>query len=527
MKIRKNNLFAQNQNWVRAIIIVILALGIFFRFVNLDKKAYWYDETFTSLQLSGYTPEEVTEQILDGREIGIEDLHRYQYPHPDSEKTVIDTIQGVATIEPQLTPLYFVMVRYWTQWFGNSIAVIRSFSAVISLLVFPAVYWLCLELFRSPLTGWIAMALLAVSPFHVLYAQEARPYSLWTVTILLSSASLLRAMRRQSQGSWITYGVTVVIGLYSFLFSALVFIGHGIYVVITERFRFNKTVVYYMSASIVGFVFVMPWLYSVSLKASQLGSKNDWRAKPISLFGYLYKWVRSISLFFADFSLDESSRLIYLIPFAIFLLTLLALVGYSIYFLFRNSPERVWLFVSTLSAIPALMLILPDLILGGQRALVTRYLIPTFLGIQLAVAYLLATKVSHVSAKLWQQKLWKVSMVALLSIGVLSCVSISQSAVWWNKADDNIHHKLAPMINQAEKPVVISDAWFPRVLSFSHQLEPKVRFQLVVEPDVPKISKRFSKVFLYQPSPNLREQLEKEYSIEPIEKPWLWRLKQK
>lgn len=39
------------------------------------------------------------------------------------------------------------------------------------------------------------MALIAVSPFHVLYAQEAREYSLWTVTILLSSAALLRAMR--------------------------------------------------------------------------------------------------------------------------------------------------------------------------------------------------------------------------------------------------------------------------------------------------------------------------------------------
>jgi len=298
-------------------------------------------------------------------------------------------------------------------------------------------------------------------------------------------------------------------------------------VVITERFRFNKTLLSYLSASIVGFIFFTPWLYMVSLKASKLSSTNDWRAQPTSLFGYLYKWERSISLFFVDFSLDESSPLIYLIPFALFLLSLLALVGYSIYFLFRNSPERVWLFISTLIAIPALMLILPDLILGGQRALVTRYLIPTFLGIQLAVAYLFATKVSHVSAKRWQQKLWKGSMVALLSIGVLSCVSISQSAVWWNKADDNIHHTLAPMINQAEKPVVISDAWFPRVLSFSHQLEPKVQFQLVVEPDVPKISDRFSNVFLYQPSQNLREQLEKEYSIEPIEKPWLWRLKQK
>lgn len=525
MKIIKKYSFAHNL--LITTIIALLALGIFFRFVNLDKKAYWVDEAFTSLQLSGYTPEELTEQILDGREIGLEDLYRYQYPEPDSGKTVIDTVTGLATIEPQLPPLYFVMVRYWTQWFGKSVAVIRSVSAIISLLAFPAVYWLCWELFRSSLTGWIAMALLAVSPFHVLYAQEARPYSLWTVTILLSSASLLQAMRWQTQKSWITYGVTMVLGFYSYLFSALVFIGHGIYVVITERLRFHKTVISYLSTSLVGFLFLMPWLYMVLLNGSQLWSKNDWRAQPISLLRYFWKWIRSISLFFGDFNLDENSPVIYLIPFLIFLLILLALVGYSIYFLFQNSPERVWLFLLTLMATPAFVLILPDLILGGRRAVVTKYLIPTFLGIQLAVAYLFATKLSHISSKLWQYKLWKVSLMTLLSIGVLSCVSIAQSEVWWFKGDENIHHRLAPMINQAKQPVVISDVDYPKMLSFSHQLKPKVRFQLVVEPDIPIISDRFSDVFLYQPSQNLRNQLEKKYSIEAIEKPWLWRLKPK
>ncbi|MBE9127200.1 MULTISPECIES: glycosyltransferase family 39 protein [unclassified Coleofasciculus] len=523
MKTTKKYLLTQSS--LRAIIVVLLALGVFFRFVNLDQKAYWYDETFTSLQLSGYTAEEVTEQIIDGREIGLEDLNKYQYPAPDSEKTVIDTIEGVAKIEPQLTPLYFVMVRYWVQWFGNSVAITRSFSAVVSLLVFPCIYWLCLELFRSPLTGLIAMALMAVSPFHVLYAQEARPYSLWTVTILLSSASLLRAMRLQSIGSWIIYAGTVVLGLYSFLFSALVSIGHGIYILITERFRLSKKLIAYLTTSLAGFLFFVPWIYIVSLKASKLANKSQ---EPISLFGYIFKWVRSISLFFADFSLNESSPLVYLIPFSFVLLMVLALVSYSIYFLFRNSPERVWLFVLTLIATPALALILPDLIFGGQRSLVTRYLIPTFLGIQLAVAYLFATKLTPTASKLCSQKLWKGGIVVLISIGVLSSVNISQSEVWWNKADDNIHHTLASIINQAKKPVVISDDWFPNVLSFSHQLEPKVRFQLVIEPNIPEIGDDFSDVFLYKPSQNMKTELSKKYTLKNINKTnQVWRIDKK
>lgn len=239
--------------------VTLLALGIFFRFVNLDQKAYWFDETSTSLQISGYTDSEVTQQVLDGRVIGIKDLQKYQYPNP--EKGAIDTIKGLAEKEPQLTPLYFVMARFWVQWFGNSVAVTRSLSALISLLAFPGVYWLCMELFGSPLTGWIAIALICVSPFHVLYAQEARPYALWTVAILLSDASLLQAIRLQTKRSWGIYAATVILGLYSYLFSALVFIGHGIYVVVIERKRSSKTLIAYVIASLIGTITFVPWIF--------------------------------------------------------------------------------------------------------------------------------------------------------------------------------------------------------------------------------------------------------------------------
>lgn len=153
-------------NWLRVFIVLLLVLGVFFRFANLGLKVYWEEEAFTSLRISGYTESELIQQVFKGQEIGIENLQKYQRPNP--EKSVIDTIKGLAVEEPQHTPLYFIMVRLWVQLFGNSVAVTRSLSAVISLLVFPCVYWLCRELFESPLTAWIAVALIAVSPFHVL-----------------------------------------------------------------------------------------------------------------------------------------------------------------------------------------------------------------------------------------------------------------------------------------------------------------------------------------------------------------------
>jgi hypothetical protein len=65
-------------------------------------------------------------------------------------------------------------------------------------------------------------ALIAVSPFHVAYSQQAREYSLWTLLILISSALLLRGLRTGKLFLFVLHGVTVSLGLWSFTLFALV-----------------------------------------------------------------------------------------------------------------------------------------------------------------------------------------------------------------------------------------------------------------------------------------------------------------
>jgi uncharacterized membrane protein len=230
--------------WLRFGLIIILILGIFFRFVNIDKKLYWLDETHTSMRIAGYTPQEVRSNLYTGNLISPLDIQKYQ--RLNSERGVIDTVNALATESPQHPPLYYVMARLWAQCFGDSVAAIRSLSAVISLLAFPCMYWLCLELFHSPLVGWLGMGLIAVSPFHVLYAQEARQYSLWTVTILLSSAALLQAIRVKTKLSWGVYTIALALGFYTFPFTIFVATGHAIYVCVNEKFRLSKTSIAYL-----------------------------------------------------------------------------------------------------------------------------------------------------------------------------------------------------------------------------------------------------------------------------------------
>ncbi|NET91136.1 MAG: hypothetical protein F6K45_24105, partial [Kamptonema sp. SIO1D9] len=179
----------------RWLILFVLLLGIFFRFLNLDGKLYWHDEVHTSLRINGYNSQEVIVEVFTGEVTTIDNLLKFQLP--SSEKTLSDTISALLT-HPEHPPLYYLLAHFWVQLFGGSVAVTRSLSAIISLLAFPCLYWLCRELFNSQLIAWIAIILFAVSPVHVLYAQEAREYSLWTVTILLTSATLLRAKRKKS-----------------------------------------------------------------------------------------------------------------------------------------------------------------------------------------------------------------------------------------------------------------------------------------------------------------------------------------
>ncbi|ACB53961.1 unknown [Crocosphaera subtropica ATCC 51142] len=508
--------------WSRFVIITLIVIGIFCRIINLDTKAYWYDETFTSFQLSGYSSEEVTNQILDGREIGIEELQQYQNPQKDSQKTVVDTVKRIAIVEPQLTPLYFILLRFWTQWLGDSIAVIRSLSVMFSLFTLPLMYWLAKQLFQSSIIAWMSVVLLAISPIHVLYAQEARPYSLYTLATLLSSVLFLQAIKLKNYQSWFLYAISVTFGLYSFFLTCLVYFSHGIYIILTEGLRLSQNLRRFVASMIFGIVTFIPWIYLIV--QGKEGIEKRFTSEQISIVRYLIKWIRNLTLFFVDFDLDPSSPKVYLIPFSFLLLLIIGLIFYSLYFLYVNGDKISRTFIFSSFFVPLISLLIIDLLLGTNRITVTRYLIPYFIGVHLAVAYLLVRKNFQISLQTGKQIFWRFILVFVVSLGVISSTMIANAQVWWNKDPQNVNHELAMIINQSSQPLIVSDFWFVNVISLSHLLDPKVKFQLVVEPDIPSIKEGYSDIFLYQPSENLKTQLSEDYQLEAVRKPLLWKL---
>ncbi|GBE93458.1 glycosyltransferase family 39 protein [Nostoc cycadae] len=520
---------------LRFLIISVLALGLFFRFVNLDKKIYSYDETFTSLRISGYTEKEIAKQAFNGQEIHVSDLQKFQ--HPNIEKGVIDTVKGLAQEEPQLTPLYFVIARLWTGLFGGSVAVTRSLAAIISLLALPCAYWLCRELFESPLVGWMAVLLIAVSPLHILFAQESRMYSLWIVTTLLSGTCLLRAIKLNTRTSWVIYAITLALGLYSHLLTVLTAIGHGIYVILAEKFKFTKTTISYLLALFSGILLFSPWIFVLVTRTDQAEIRLAWANTRESFFFLVRSWSFQSSRLFLDLNVNRDSNPLFIFLISPTTILLLILVGYSIYFIYKKSFKLSWLFVIIAIFINPLIFITKDLLQGGILSTYIKYLTPSLLAMQIAVAYLLAKKITDVSVSSLVQKFWRSVTTVILLCGILSCSLSSQASNWWNKGegDNKYNLQVAHIINQSVQPLVIgsglthNDKSFVGImLSLSHLLEPQVRLRLTVEPKIPTIPNESGDIFIYRPPNSLLRKLKNKYELKPAwegKDIWLWRLK--
>jgi uncharacterized membrane protein len=521
----------------RTWLAIVLAIGVFFRLYHLDYKVYWYDETQTSLRISGHTRQEMVEAVYNGEPIRVRTLIRnFQYPNDDRD--LEDTLAALSG-SPEHAPLYFLMARSWLQVFGHSIATIRSLSAIFGILALPAMYWLAWELFQSQRVSWAATLLLAVSPFHVLYAQEARQYSLWTVTILVSSALLLRALRQNTRLNWIGYALSVAVGLYTHTFTALILVGHGIYVGFIQRFALKRMAAY-LGATIGGIVLFGPWLWVIIDNFAKF-TRNT-ASVTVDRADLQLIWGLNLSRLFFD--LNQGPNWFNPVSYL-----LLALVIYAFYSLIRQTPIRIWLFVVTLAGVTGLALLGPDVLLGGRRSSITRYAIPSFLAIELAVAYLLAWKTqptqsspewrdlggyedssSTPDSKSLKRSHWKGIGIALLLSGILSCAVNSQYQVWWHKSHSKSFHNpaVAKIVNRANRPIVLSDQNPGMILSLAHLLDDDVRLQLVEKPEVPEMSDRDNTLFLYRPSTDLQTAVEKRgWRLEEAYKVWLWKLKRK
>jgi uncharacterized membrane protein len=444
-------------------------IGTFFRFYNIDRKVFWVDEIVSVMRINGYTESELVSRATLVKKTP--ELLELLHPSTsEPSRGISSTINSLAAEEPQHAPFYFVAAKLWAETFGDSIRSLRLFSALISMLALPCMYFLCMELFNSKIASRIGVALIALSPVQILYAQEIRDYSIWTVSMLFMSALLLFAIRLGTWSAWLSYCAALTVSLYIFPFSGLVALAQLVYLAVLWRARQGPRVLRALASITLGFALFTPWLVIVLRNRSQVDRAMNPITGPqqhVGVFGTIRSLMGLIRTDFIDLNLlsSPSINLILSIPAAI-------LVFYAFYLMIRDANARVWLFVVTLTLATAAPLVLADLLLSGTRTGVPRYFMPLFIGIDLCLTYVFAKMITQ-ERKPKMLVVWLSLAVVVLGARFVSCVAGSQARTWWNKGEMN-SIGVAESINSDASALLISDGFLQSALSVAQYLRPDV-----------------------------------------------------
>jgi uncharacterized membrane protein len=111
-------------------------------------------------------------------------------------------------------PFYFALLNYWIRIFGTSEFSLRLPSLIFSVAGIPFIFLLGKHLFNEKV-GISASLIMSLSPFHLWYAQEARPYSLSILLGLVSTYFLYRALIEEKVKFWFYFVLFSVLGVYS------------------------------------------------------------------------------------------------------------------------------------------------------------------------------------------------------------------------------------------------------------------------------------------------------------------------
>ena len=485
---------------LRTIAVGCVLVGAFFRFANIDGKLFWGDEVFTALRVSGYTLCEMRGQLCDGHLVNLAELRQFQFRN--QQRGPADVVTGLALEDSHHPPLYFLSLWAWQSWLGSTLTAARCFSATMSLLMFPALFWLCRELLPEQKSfAWWAVAMAAVSPVHVVFAQQARPYALWSVLICASSAALFRAIRVSTVAAWGLYGILMVMSVYTHVLSVGVAFGHCFVVAFDRRQGWRQWIAFAVTGAAVVLAFA-PWLWAIATAPPVQGfGKNV--ADVASLMSVTSQWGGVFCRIIVDFGANPASSKQFLLRLVPILAPVAALIAFSIYRTLRYAPAEFRLLCGGI-IIPFCLLYAGSHVFFGRHVATTRHLLPVLMMVELSVAFTLFSGFQAHSKR--HRKLAWLAAVGVLGLGIASCSVRLPTVLWWDQIPlrNGLALEIVDSILTAERALVITDAEeFIVPHTISNRLTDDVVFQLVPPEMEPSSGDGFHAVFLLQPTAQL------------------------
>lgn len=220
-----------DKNWALALILLLIS-SLLVRSISLLKSSIWHDEGF-SLMLASRSPLDIW--LGSARDV-----------HP---------------------PLYYEILHFWTEIFGNSVLSVRSLSLVAGIIVVWLGYQIAFMISKKRNVALLAGLLISLNPFLVRYSQEVRMYGILGVFLLIAIIGLIKVSKDSKDWvGYVLYVIGVSAGLYTHYFTAMVVIAFWIYIVSIYFIKNKITLITnwrWWLANILALLIFLPWVPSM------------------------------------------------------------------------------------------------------------------------------------------------------------------------------------------------------------------------------------------------------------------------
>jgi len=555
----------------KRVVLVFLAglvlLGVVMRLYGLEHKIVWHDEVATRVLAAGATLAAQMQGLYHAQVLTVGQVLEYQQVQQSASVQAL--IADLAQHDPQHPPLYYVLAKVWVDLWGDSVYALRTLSVLFSGLGLPAMYWFVRELAASRRAALMAMLLMGVSPLFILYGQEAREYALWTLTLLLSSAALLRALRlsqvvltdfKQNHPSsaawpqddvgenvqrvsaedksatrqaWLLYSGCLLVAVYTSFSTLSLILVQVLYVAVVTRLHWTRALSgFIVSLSAVGLLF-LPWALNLLRNFEAFSASMAWSSvivipRTAVLRILSLNITRNVFDFWPDVVQDQW------LPMVASAACVAVLVAACVW-VFKHTRRETRLYLSLLLVLPTAMLLVPDLLFGGIRSSNARYLMPVWLGVIAVMAIALDRGFARAGQAMALGRSTRSQRVlysrlgvlrVLLGSAVLSLVALpiatnilhAQQQAPWTKSLSISLPEVAQIINQSADPLIVGnqERHHPgNLFALANLLKPEAKMQLV--PIALEASWTLpahkGAVYLYSPTDQFRRALEKNNQV--------------
>ena len=223
-------------------------------------------------------------------------------------------------------PLYYVLLHFWTDWFGTSDFAVRALSGVISIATFPAMYFIGKRI-GGRFTAWAAVLIYATLPYSIRYGSETRMYALVMFLVAWGYLAFVRAMEKPTVGRLALVSLVVAGLLYSQNWALYLMAVVGLFVIwlawrgSTDAVRHAARRV--LVAVIVGGILYLPWVPTLKFQLAHTGT--PWGDPTVPWTGFAL----AVGAF-AGTAQKSGQGLAYVLAVVLVVLALLAVFGRAV-----------------------------------------------------------------------------------------------------------------------------------------------------------------------------------------------------